>query len=520
MPRITIDNQSIEVPPDSTILDAAGLLGIDIPTLCYRDGCNPSTSCMVCVVKVHNENRLLPACATKVTDNMQVESDIPEIHQARRTALELLLSDHLGDCLAPCHNLCPAHMNIPLMIRQIAQGDYQAALATVKKDIPLPAVLGRICPAPCEKGCRREKFDSPLAICLLKRYVADIDLASAYPYMPPCSPMLNKRVAIVGSGPAGLSAAYYLIQQGYPCTLYDNHEKPGGSLQYVLSEDLLPRPILDAEINLIEKLGIQFQLQTKIGEKIILTDLQKDFDAVVIATGPFDPADKMLTSLETTGHGIKINKQTGETSRVGIFACGSVVRPRKLAVRSVADGKAAAASIIQFLSGKKVTGPRHPFTVRIGPLQNGEIDKFMSGINQTERTIPTIHNQPGFTPDQALTEAQRCLHCDCHKPNHCKLRDYADLYQARPHLYKGPRRLFEQNTEHPHIIYESGKCIACGICIQIAAQNGEKIGLSFSGRGVNVRVTAPFHSSLAEALSNQTAALCADACPTGALVLK
>ncbi|MCK4628127.1 MAG: (2Fe-2S)-binding protein, partial [Sedimentisphaerales bacterium] len=97
MLRLTIDNQTVEVPPGSTILDAARKLGIDIPALCFRNGCEPSTSCLVCVVRINHQERLVPSCATLAEDGMRVQSETDDIHQARRTALELLLSDHLGD---------------------------------------------------------------------------------------------------------------------------------------------------------------------------------------------------------------------------------------------------------------------------------------------------------------------------------------------------------------------------------------------------------------------------------------
>ncbi len=163
-----------------------GELGIDIPALCFLEGCEPSTSCLCCLVKVNGNCRLVPSCATIAEEGVKVESETPEVHSARRKALELLLSDHLGDCVAPCYLACPAEMDIPQMLRQISSGDLRGAIATVKHDIALPAVLGRICPAPCEKICRRHDLDAAVAICLLKRYVADADLASGDPYLPPC----------------------------------------------------------------------------------------------------------------------------------------------------------------------------------------------------------------------------------------------------------------------------------------------------------------------------------------------
>ena len=125
----------------------------------------------------------------------------------------------------------------------------------------------------------------------------------------------------------------------------------------------------------------------------------------------------------------------------------------------------------------------------------------------------------GITDDQARGEALRCLHCDCRKYDTCKLRIYAEKYQARPNRYKQTRPIFEQNLQHPDIIFEPGKCINCGLCVQIAAAAGEKPGLTFVGRGFDVRVRVPFNDSLKEALTQQTAAQCAAACPTGALAL-
>ncbi len=246
MPHLTIDQREIEVPPGSTILDAAEQLGIEIPTLCFSRQCEPSTSCLVCLVKLLPSGRMVPACATPVAEGMQVESETDEIHAVRRSTLELLLSDHLGDCVAPCSFGCPAQMNIPQMLRQIAAGQLREALITVKADIAMPAVLGRICPAPCEKVCRRGNLDGAIAICELKRIVADVDLASAEPYLPPCRPASGKRVAIVGGGPAGLAAAYYLAQGGHACTIFDDTDTLGGMFGREIPAEKLPRDVLRA----------------------------------------------------------------------------------------------------------------------------------------------------------------------------------------------------------------------------------------------------------------------------------
>ncbi|MCK4291738.1 MAG: FAD-dependent oxidoreductase [Planctomycetes bacterium] len=518
MPRLTIDNREVEVADNATILDAAGKLGIEIPAMCFLKGHKPSTSCMVCAVKVEGQSALVPACGTIAGDGMRVRTNSDQVREARKAALELLLSDHLGDCMGPCQTTCPARMNIPLMIRQIAAGKLRDAIATVKKDIALPAVLGRICPKPCERSCRRAAFDDAVSICLLKRYVADVDLESALPYSPQCKPKRGKRVAIVGAGPAGLAAAYYLQQNGFDCTLFDDHEEPGGMLRYAVPADELPREVLDKEIALIIKLGVEFRGQTTIGAALSMADLRKDFDAVFLAVGGLKPGDAEAMGLETGQKGIAVDAGTYQTNLPGVFAGGDAVRRRKLTVRAVADGKEAAASIGQYLSGQPVTGPARPFNTRIGRLKDGEIEVFLANAGHSHRVTPTAQDG-GFSDEQARDEAARCLHCDCRKPQSCKLRRYAKEYDARATRYQGPRRLFAQQLQHPELIYESGKCIDCGLCIQIAAEAGEKLGLTFIGRGFDVRVAVPFDRSIAEGLQN-AASRCVEACPTGALAFK
>jgi NADPH-dependent glutamate synthase beta subunit-like oxidoreductase/ferredoxin len=526
VPKLTIDNRQVEVDNGVTILDAAGKLRIEIPTMCFLKGHKASTSCMVCLVKVEGLGKLVPSCGTIAQDGMRVESDSEEVRQARRAALELLLSDHLGDCIGPCQITCPARMNIPLMIRQIAGGSLRDAIATVKKDIALPAVLGRICPKPCERVCRRAAFDEAVSICLLKRCVADIDLQSPNLYLPPCKTTQDKRVAIVGAGPAGLAAAYYLTQDGLSCTLFDEHEQPGGTLRYAVSRQRLPENVLEAEIALILKLGVDFQGKTRIGTALSMKDLRRDFDAVFIAVGELKEGIPEWMGLETGRDGIVINGKTYETSRADVFAGGDAVRKRRLAVRAVADGKEAAVSIGQYLSGRTVTGPTKAFNTRIGKLKDGEIEKFIAGASKNPRLTPAQEDD-GFTDEQARQEAARCMHCDCRKAEACKLRQYAHDYGARPRRYKpvlsqvegGERRAFVQLPSHPDVIYEPGKCIDCGLCIQIASVAGEALGLTFIGRGFDVRVDVPFGRSIAEGLKH-VASQCVAACPTGALACK
>lgn len=523
MPRVFIDDKAIDVPDRSTVLDAARKLGLDIPTLCFLDGLKPATSCMICVVKINGSDRLVPSCATLVEDGMEVESETEQVRQVRRTGLELLLSDHVGDCRAPCQTACPAHMNIPLMLRQVASGDLRAAIATIKKDIALPAILGRVCPEPCERVCRRREVDSPAAICQVKRYVADVDLASGAPYLPVCKPTSGKKVAIVGAGPTGLSAAWHLIQAGHACVVFDEHDEPGGSLRYgpevAGDEARLPPDLLDAEIGVVERLGATFRTGATVGRDKLLADLRSEFDAVLIATGALAEADTECLGLTVSRGRLQADAHTHETSVPGVFAAGDAVQPSKLIVRSVARGSAAAYCVDQYLTGRTVTGLPRTFDFHGGRLDSEEIAQLSTLGATLDRVVPSRGLAAGLTADEAQKEAERCLHCDCGKHSGCKLRYYAAQYGANAHRYRGERRKLERHLQHGEVIYEPGKCILCGLCVQIATQAGEPLGLTFIGRGFDVRVDVPFDRSIAEGLV-RVARECVNACPTGALTLK
>ncbi len=498
------------------MLEAAQEAGVVIPTLCHLRGHPALTSCMVCVVRVNGGPRLLPACATVVTDGMVVESETDDIRAARRTALELLLSDHLGDCLGPCQSACPAHMDIPLMIRQIAAGNHRDALITVKQSIALPAVLGRICPEICERACRRGRRGGPVAICRLKQFVADVDLASPRPFLPELLPATGKQVAIIGAGPAGLAAAYYLLQLGHACTLFDEHPLPGGMLRYGVPPDRLPHDVLDAEIGLITRLGAVIHAGARVGREITLTDLRRDFDAVLVAAGESTEEMAAALGLPLTGKGIAAHKHTHETVLPGVFACGAVVAPSRKAVRAAAGGRAAAHAIDACLLGRHLPDDDHLYTVHMGKLDETELDLLMTGASPAERALP---GDAGLAEAAAIDEARRCLHCDCRKLAGCQLRRHAMACGARTGAYHGERRRFTWDDRHPDVIYEPGKCIACGICVRLAEAAREPLGLTFIGRGFAIRVAVPFNESLAAGL-REVAAQCVAACPTGALAWK
>lgn len=515
--RLEIDKNLITVDSGTTILLAAKQFGIEIPTMCYLRGYDYNTSCMMCVVEDVNSGKLLPSCSAKVTEGMRVVTDNEKIRQFRKDTLDLLLSEHVGDCLAPCQRICPAFMNIPLMIRQIQKKDWNAAIRTIKADIPLPATLGRICPAPCEKGCTRHQYDNPVSICLLKRIVADIDLSST-PYIPDILSTSGKNVAIVGAGPAGLSAAYYLKIYGHSVTVFDCNEKPGGELYYSIPQERLPKDVLLAEIQIIRTMGVQFEMEKRLGEDITLSQL-KDFHAVVLATGTINESLYSETELEKTARGLKVDRKTNMTNIEGVFAGGNVVSTSQMAIRAIGHGKNMALAIDQYLKKIPVLGRYFMFNSVMGRLLDNEAENFLSDSKNYDRVNPQSSLE-GYSETEAVKEALRCFHCDCRKPVSCKLRQYAEEYGATQNRYKTDKRnKFSRFTQHNLVVFEPGKCLKCGICLQITSKAQEKFGFTFINRGFNVQIAIPFEEALEKGLQ-KVAQECAEACPTAAISLK
>jgi NADPH-dependent glutamate synthase beta subunit-like oxidoreductase len=177
---------------------------------------------------------------------------------------------------SPCSASCPAHMNVQGYVRLAAKGKFQDALKLMKRDNPLPAICGRVCDHPCETACSRSSVDDPVAINMIKRFIADLDLKAETRYVPDTKPRRDDKVAVIGSGPAGLSCAYFLALEGYDVTIFEKDDVPGGMLTRGIPAYRLPPDLVQAEIEVIARMGVRIKTGVELGVDVTIDALRKE----------------------------------------------------------------------------------------------------------------------------------------------------------------------------------------------------------------------------------------------------
>ena len=299
---ITVDGRTMRAYEGQTVLSVAIDNGIlDIPNLCNDDKLEPTSACRMCLVEIDGAERPLPSCNTPATPNMVVRTKSDRLKQIRRTNLEMMLSDHNAYCQPPCQVACPTHIDIPGYLELIAKGQNREAARLVKEVLPFPYILGLTCPAPCQEDCRRTLVEEEIAICRMHGYAATQCLDDP-PSPWPQEAATGKRVAVVGAGPSGLTAAYYLALKGHYVKVFDMQPQAGGMLRYGIPEYRLPKDIMDQEFDGVWKLGVEAQYNVKLGVDFTIDDLfNAGFDAVHLAIGAWTSNELGLENQDAPG---------------------------------------------------------------------------------------------------------------------------------------------------------------------------------------------------------------------------
>ncbi len=294
-----------------------------------------------------------------------------------------------SDCLAPCRQKCPGSINIPQYIEYISQGDYANAILTIKERIPLLLVCGRVCPRPCESECRRNHVDEPVAINMLKRFVADWEMNSGQRIPIPCAADTGKKVAVIGGGPAGLSCAYFLRRLGHSPTIFESLPELGGQLRYGIPEYRLPKKVLDWEIQGILDLGVDVYTQQAFGKDFTLESLeQQGFDAIFLGVGAWGSREMRIAGEDAKGviNGTEMLTRVGLHTDCGLGKQVVVVGGGNTAIDAARTARRLGSQVTMMYRRTEAEMPAHSEEIR---------DAREEGVNFLFLAAPTqvIHNE-------------------------------------------------------------------------------------------------------------------------------
>ena len=257
--------------------------------------------------------------------------------------------NHVAECgTSPCKSECPAHISVQGYVKLAAQGKYMDALELIKKENPFPAVCGRICNRRCEDACTRGDIDDPVAIDDIKRFIADKELDRATRFVPKKLHKYDGKIAVIGAGPAGLSCAYYLAAMGHEVTVFDKNRKPGGMLVYGIPSFRLEKDVVEAEIDVLRELGVEFRNGVEVGKDVSLEHLREEgYDGFYVAIGaqggrmagvPGEDAEGVITGIDflrqvNDDHNMKLDGD------VVVIGGGNVAVDVARAAKRVSDGQ-------------------------------------------------------------------------------------------------------------------------------------------------------------------------------------
>ena|SRR5579859_947947 len=389
--------------------------------------------------------------------------------QSELSALEALC---IQDCAPACAAACPLHVDVRGVLAELGRGEFDAALKRLKKTLPFPGILGRVCQHPCEAACKRGEAGQPLAIAALERACADHGSPSAAPPRP--RPRRSEHVAIIGGGLSGLTAAYDLVRKGYSVCVFEALEPLGGSL-WAYPDDVLPHRLIVDELSLVRAAGVEVHLNALVDGQAGLDHLRDEHEAVFVAVGAAT-TDSFGLALDASGR-LALDPVTYATSRAGVFAGGGLCRaPGALsAVHSMADGRRAAVSIDRYLQGVSLTAARageEPYESCLYTRTEGR-----PALPRVAAAAP----RQGYQRAEAQHEAQRCLPCNC--------LECVKVCEYLAHIERYPRKYAREVYNNLSIVKGTryanqliNACSLCGLCAEVCPTGLDVGALNLAAR--------------------------------------
>ncbi len=342
--------------------------------------------------------------------------------------------------ISPCTYDCPASNRLPQIFEEIRKGRLVEAARILLETNPLPSVTGRICPHFCQSHCNRKEYDETISIRAVESYLGDFILKQKdlEPFVKAPAER-QKRVAVIGSGPAGLSGAFYMRRMGYKVTVFERENRPGGLLIYGIPPHRLPRQIVEKEITVVEKMGVEIKTEAAIDKQAEFERIREEFDAVLLSAGAWN--ERNLARTEAIG-GIagtdwiprsllsangRIGADPGTSAvRDNVFAAGDMVSGPSTVVHAIAAGRKAAVNMDLYLRGKKL--------------------------------------EPQITPEQPIKADRMNLHyyerLDSHRPHDLSPEDRRRLRDKK----EEPTTNYDEVEREAYRCFSCGYCRACGVC--------------------------------------------------------
>lgn len=361
--------------------------------------------------------------------------------------LQILENKCIQENPPACTAACPIHVNVRDFVEKIKAGNINGAFEVLRKKQPFPGIIGRICDHPCQLACKRQEAGEAISIANLEKFCVENYSAPLKVLLPPKKEL---RIAIVGGGLSGLTAAFDLAKKGYQITIFEAADRLGRSL-WELPEEKLPRQVILNELAIIQEMGVETKLNTRIGQDISLTELRQRYNAVFMEDND-----------------LLIDPITYATDMAGVFAGGSRVNGSSSLINSVSDGRRAAISIDRYLQNVSLTASRH---------NEGAFDSLLftnTELVEAQNAVKMHDQASGYNKEEAIAEAGRCLQCECLE---CvKACHFLRSYRSYPKKYL--REIYNNESivmgqRHANKMINS--CSACGLC-EVVCPNDLNMG--------------------------------------------